>query len=251
MIEVEDLTKDYGAVKAVRNLSLRVPAGELFCFLGPNGAGKTTTIRILTGLLKPTAGRVRIGGLDLAENPVAAKRLIGYIPDMPYLYERLTAEEFARFVGDLYGIGPERVEQEIARSFAAFGLQEQRHTLIKDLSHGMRQRLIYCATFLHEPRVLFVDEPLTGLDPYTIRMLKDLLRRRAREGLTIFLTTHILALAEDIADRIGIILDGRLVALGTLSELLAAHGGRNLEELFLKLTASATREAGAGRLEAL
>lgn len=243
MIEIENLCKDYSGFQAVRDLSLRVPEGEVFCFLGPNGAGKTTTIRILTGLLRPSSGCARIGGIDIVGNPVEAKKLIGYIPDMPYLYERLTGEEFFRFVGDLYGVTRDRADRELESSFARFHLMDQRHVLVKDLSHGMRQRLIYCATLLHNPRVLFVDEPLTGLDPHTIRMLKDLLVTRARAGMTVFLTTHILALAEDIADRIGVILNGRLIALGTLQELLEKHDAPDLESAFLKLTGSAYENA--------
>jgi ABC-2 type transport system ATP-binding protein len=177
-------------------------------------------------------------------DPVGAKRRIGYIPDMPFLYERLTPREFYEFTGDLYGIPRARVRRTMDEAFALFGLDGQRDMLIKDLSHGMRQRVIYCATFLHEPDVLFVDEPLTGLDPFTIRLLKDLLVRKARAGMTVFLTTHILALAEDVADRIGILLCGRLEALGSVSELVAASGGRNLEDAFLAI--AAPRGAGAG-----
>ena len=236
MIEVEHLRKCFGDKVAVDDLSLQVPAGQIYCFLGPNGAGKTTTIKILTGLLRPTAGRARIGGFDVQENPIAAKRLIGYIPDMPFMYERLTASEFIEFMGDLYDVPRERVRAEMESSFDLFGIAEYRNALIKELSHGLRQRLIYCATFLHEPRVLFVDEPLTRLDPHTIRLLKDLLIARARAGLTIFLTTHILALAEDVADRIGIITNGRLVAEGTVDELRRRSGGKNLEDIFLRLT---------------
>jgi ABC-2 type transport system ATP-binding protein len=228
---------------AVEDLSLTVPAGEVFCFLGPNGAGKTTTIKILTGLMRPTSGTARVCGVDVVAHPMEAKKKIGYIPDMPYLYERLTCREFCEFAGDLYGIPRATVSEEIARSFELFDLEEQRDMLVKDLSHGMRQRLIYCATFLHEPAVLFVDEPLTGLDPYTIRLLKELLIRKARAGMTVFLTTHILALAEDIADRIAIILNGRIEAMGTVKELVAASGGRNLEDAFLALTAGRTRRA--------
>jgi len=241
MIEINHLTKDFGRVVAVNDLSLHVPAGEIFCFLGPNGAGKTTTIKMLTGLLRPTSGDARIGGIDIQRNPVEAKKLIGYIPDMPYLYERLTPEDFFIFTGDLYGIPRRRILEERETSFDLFGVNEYRQMLIKDLSHGMRQRLIYAATLLHEPRVLFVDEPLIGLDPYTIRLIKDLLREKARGGMTVFLTTHILALAEDIGDRIGVILEGRLHALGSLSELLQQAGGQNLEEVFLKLTAKEGR----------
>jgi ABC-2 type transport system ATP-binding protein len=239
MIEIKDLVKHYGTKVALDGLTLHVPQGEIFCFLGPNGAGKTTTIKILTGLLRPTSGRASVGGIDVQANPVEAKKLIGYIPDMPFMYERLTASEFLEFMGDLYDVPRQKVCAGRESSFALFGLMEYRNALIKELSHGLRQRLIYCATLLHDPQVLFVDEPLTGLDPYTIRLLKDLLAARARAGMTVFLTTHILALAEDIGDRIGIITNGQLVALGTVRELREKCGGRNLEDVFLKLTGGA------------
>jgi ABC-2 type transport system ATP-binding protein len=236
MIGLDRLSKRYGDVQAVDALSLSIPDGELFCFLGPNGAGKTTTIKMLTGLARPDAGTVTVDGVDLARDPVAAKQRLGYIPDMPYLYDRLTPVEFVRFTGDLYRVPAARVEAAIAGDFARFGLDAYREALVGDLSHGFRQRLIYVATFLHEPRVLCVDEPLVGLDPYTIRMIKDLLRAKTRAGMTIFLTTHILAVAEEIADRIGIIANGRLVALGTRRELVDTARGETLEDVFLRLT---------------
>jgi len=237
MIKLENLTKTYGDVHAVDRLNLHVPRGELFCFLGPNGAGKTTTIKMMTGLARPDEGRITLGGIDIQAEPVAAKRIMGYIPDMPYLYERLTPVEFIHFIGDLYDIPRKRVDQAVEDALSAFGLDTYRNALVGELSHGMRQRLIYVATFLHDPKVMMIDEPLVGLDPYTIRMIKDLLRAKTREGMTIFLTTHILAVAEEIADRIGIIANGRLVALGTLQELVRqAVTERTLEGVFLKLT---------------
>lgn len=242
MIRIEHLTKRFGDVVAVDDLMLSVPEGELFCFLGPNGAGKTTTIKVLTGLLHPTAGEAYVGGIDVQVDPVAARRVTGYIPDMPFLYERLTPAEFYEFTGDLYGVPRETTRERMAEAFTLFGLTDQEGALIKDLSHGMRQRLIYAATFLHDPKVLFIDEPLIGLDPYTIRLIKDLLRAKGEAGMTIFLTTHILALAEDIADRIGIITNGRLLTVGDVPTLLERHEGRNLEEAFLKLTARSTGE---------
>ena len=243
MIEMKNLTKDFGAVHAVRDLTLDIPTGELFCFLGPNGAGKTTTIKMLVGLLRPTSGSIRIAGIDIRQDPVAAKRLIGYIPDMPFLYEQLTAEEFFRFAGDMYNVPKAEVDKRLVSSFTQFALMEQRNVLVKDYSHGMRQRLIYCATFLHDPTVVFIDEPLMGLDPYTIRLIKTMLVAKARAGATIFLTTHILALAQDIADRIGIILDGRLVALGTLQQLAQQSGiTGSLEDVFLSLTGASIDE---------
>ncbi len=224
---------------AVKDLSLAIPRGELFCFLGPNGAGKTTTIKMLCGLLRPATGTIRIGGLDIQRDLAATRPLIGYIPDSPFLYERLTPSEFFEFIGDLYNIPRARVLAERETSFRLFGLVEHAHTLIKDLSHGFRQRVIYAVTFLHEPQVLFVDEPFIGLDPYSIRLIRNLLRQKAREGMTIFFTTHILTLAEHLADRIGIIANGRLVALGTLGELQKQSAGQDqLEDIFLVLTQS-------------
>ncbi len=236
MIVMDALCKRFGTVEAVRHLSLRVPRGEIFCFLGPNGAGKTTTIKMLTGLMRPTEGQIHIGGISVLDAPQEAKRLMGYIPDMPFLYDRMTCEEFFYFTADLYDVGETAAQAELEHLFTTFSLMEQRHMLIRDLSHGMRQRLIYAATFLHDPAVLFVDEPLIGLDPYTIRLIKDLLREKARAGMTVFLTTHILALAEDIGDRIGIIQRGVLGALGTLEDLRRDHGGGRLEDVFLRLT---------------
>lgn len=237
MIDIEQLTKQFGPLTAVDSLSLAIPRGQLFCFLGPNGAGKTTTIKMLCGLLKPTSGRMRIGGIDLRDDPVAIRRMTGYIPDQPYLYERLTVLEYCRFVADLFEVPPTDAQVRIQEYFDLFGLQEYRTALIKDLSHGFRQRVIYAATFLHEPQVLFVDEPFIGLDPYSIRTIRDTLKKKARAGMTIFLTTHILALAEDMADRIGIIVRGRLETCGTLDELSQRHvAGGNLEDVFLKLT---------------
>jgi ABC-2 type transport system ATP-binding protein len=238
MISIQHVSKRFGAVTAVRDLVLEIPSGELFCFLGPNGAGKTTTIKMLTGLLRPDAGEIRIGGMDIRREPVAAKRLMGYIPDMPFLYEKLTPVEFLKFIGDLYNVPRSVLDPAVDESLARFGLNDARSALVGNLSHGMRQRLLYAATFLHDPKVVFIDEPLIGLDPHSIRMIKDMLRAKARAGMTIFLTTHILALAEDIADRIGIISNGSLIALGRMAELRIQTGVVGpLEDVFLKLTA--------------
>jgi ABC-2 type transport system ATP-binding protein len=237
VIELVNVSKNFGAKEAVRNLSLHIPRGELFCFLGPNGAGKTTTIRMLCGLLQPTAGQVRIGGLPMTKDAVDVRRIMGYIPDTPFMYERLTPDEFMELTGDLYGVPRAQVRAEKEKSFQLFGLEEYRNRLIMELSHGLRQRVAYAATFLHDPQVLLVDEPFIGLDPHSIRLIRNLLREKARAGMTILLTTHILALAEDLADRIGIILRGEIIALGTLADLLRenAVGGR-LEDVFLHLT---------------
>lgn len=244
MIEIHNLVRRFGSLTAVNNLSLTIPPGELFCFLGPNGAGKTTTIKVLTGLLRPTSGTAAVAGFDITRQPLEAKERIGYIPDMPYLYDRLTTTEYVEFVGDLYRLPKDFLARELDRLFTLLGLDDYRSALVKDLSHGYRQRLVYAATLIHNPQVLFVDEPLIGLDPRTIRLIKDMLVQRARAGMTIFLTTHILALAEDVADRIGIIRDGRMIALGTLEELRAAHGNATLETIFLRLTAPDGAEAG-------
>jgi ABC-2 type transport system ATP-binding protein len=188
------------------------------------------------GLLRPTAGVVRVNGVDVQADPMSVRQVTGYIPDNPYLYERLTADEFLDFMGDLYRVAEPRAAKK-EKLLALFGLADSRHALIRELSHGMRQRLVYASAFLHEPRVLFVDEPFTGLDPRSIRLIKNLLREKARAGLTVFLTTHILALAEDIADRAGIIRDGEMIAVGTLDELRAqAKKSGRLEDVFLSLT---------------
>lgn len=239
MISIRNLNKRFGNVQAVRDLSLEIPAGELFCFLGPNGAGKTTTIKMMTMLLRPDSGNIRIGGYDVQQQPVAAKRIMGYIPDMPFLYEKLTPVEFLVFVAGLYNVDHPDLPGHIEAQLQQFGLQEARNALIGELSHGMRQRLLYVATFIHNPRVIFIDEPLIGLDPHSIRMIKNVLRAKVKDGTTILLTTHILALAEDLADRIGIISGGRLIALGKLDDLRAQAGDKgNLEDIFLKLTES-------------
>ena len=237
MISINTINKRFGAVHAVKDLSLDIPAGELFCFLGPNGAGKTTTIKMLTGLMRPDSGTIRIGGFDIQHQPVEAKNIMGYSPDMPFLYEKLTPVEFLKFIAGLYTLPSAGMDTHIESGLHQFGMDGMRNALIGDLSHGMRQRLLYIATFLHNPKVIFIDEPLIGLDPHSIRMIKDLLRAKVRDGMTILLTTHILALAEDIADRIGIIFDGRLIALGKMGELRTQSGGQgSLEDIFLKLT---------------
>jgi ABC-2 type transport system ATP-binding protein len=237
MIRLHQLSKRYGSLQAVDALDLEVPAGELFCFLGPNGAGKTSTIKMMTGLVRPDAGSIILDGIDAVAQPVEARRRLGYIPDTPYLYERLTVVEYLEFVGQLYDVPRAALREKADRYLEIFSLQEKRTALIKNLSHGMRQRVIYAATLLHDPRVMLVDEPFVGLDPHSIRLIKDLLRERTRQGMTIFMTTHILAIAEEIADRIGIIDHGKMVACGTMSELRATfRDGQGLEDLFLRLT---------------
>lgn len=244
MIELDKVTKRYGSKLAVDQLSLLVPAGELFAFLGPNGAGKTTTIKMLCGLLFPTAGRVSVGEYDLANDGDAARRLIAYVPDTPFLYEKLTGREFLQFIADMYGLDPITARRHSDEVIELFRLGEFIDDLTERYSHGMRQRTVFASALLHQPKVLIVDEPTVGLDPKSIRLLKDLLRQQANGGTTVFLSTHSLDVAEELADRIGIIDRGRMIGCGTLESLRqqAEHTG-NLEEVFLKLTAEG-QEAG-------
>jgi ABC-2 type transport system ATP-binding protein len=237
VIRTERLRKVFGATTAVDDLTLAVPEGEFFCFLGPNGAGKTTTIKLLTGLLRPSGGHAYIGGFDIVARPVDAKRLLGYIPDQPYLYEKLTVREFMRFVAGLYGLDGAGLNERIEGHLGTFEASGVADDLIADLSHGTRQKIAFAATFLHEPRVVVVDEPWVGLDPRSIRNVKTYLRQRAREGTTVFMSTHTLSIAEEIADRIGIIHNGRLLALGSVGDIkaLASRPG-TLEDVFLELT---------------
>ena len=237
MIRTDRLRKVFGATTAVEDLTLNVGEGEFFCFLGPNGAGKTTTIKLLTGLLRPTGGRALIGGFDIVARPVEAKRLLGYIPDQPFLYEKLTAREFLRFVAGLYGIEGPGIGDRIGEFLDAFEIAAVADQLIAGLSHGTRQKIAFAATFLHRPRVVVVDEPWVGLDPRSTRNVKTYLRERAREGVTMFMSTHTLSIAEEIADRIGIIHNGRLLATGSVREIkaLASRPG-TLEDVFLELT---------------
>ncbi len=242
MIDISSLTKSYSGFRALDALTLHIPDGQLFCFLGPNGAGKTTTIKILTGLVHPDAGTAAIQGMDVQNNATEVKKIIGYIPDTPFLYERLTTSEFFLFYGELYDLPSQQIITERNRLFGIFGLDSHRNALVRNLSHGLRQRLIYATTFLHNPPVLLIDEPFVGLDPYTIKLIKSMLQEHTRKGGTILLTTHILAIAEDIADRIGIIHEGQMVADGTLATLQADHQGANLEDIFLQLTHAGKRE---------
>src|SRR5436189_1909431 len=211
MIELENVTKKYGNKVAVDDLSLRIDAGELFAFLGPNGAGKTTTIKLLCGLLFPTSGRVSVGGFDLQREGDKARQVISYVPDTPFLYEKLTGREFLQFIADMYGMPPDHGRAQIEDMIATFGLSPFVDDLTERYSHGMRQRTVFAAALLHEPAVLIVDEPTVGLDPRSVRLLKDLLRREADRGVTVFLSTHSLDIAEQLAGRIGIVDHGQLI----------------------------------------
>ncbi len=237
MIELFNVTKKFGTKVAVQNLDLRIEPGELFAFLGPNGAGKTTTIKMICGLLFPTAGTVRVGGLDVQTDGLEARKLLSYVPDQPFIYERLTGREFLQFIADMYGLARDHGRQRIETMIDAFDLRDFVDDLAMRYSHGMRQRTVFAAALLHEPRVLVADEPTVGLDPRSIRWLKDLLRAETRRGTTVFLSTHTLDVAEELADRIGIMDHGRLISLGSLTALRkqAAVDGP-LEKLFLALT---------------
>ena len=245
MIELTALTKRYGPFTAVDTLSLSVPRGELFGFLGPNGAGKTTTLRMIAGILRPTAGTVRIGGVDVVTDPTAAKARLGFIPDRPFIYEKLTGIEFLRFVAGLFDQSGPEVEHRGRELLALFDLEEWRDELVESYSHGMRQKLIISSAFVHKPEVIVVDEPMVGLDPKAARILKNLFREYTRRGNTIMMSTHSLEVAEAMCDRIGIIQGGKIRALGTMNELRAeaAMGTEGLESIFLRLTGeNAARE---------
>ena len=238
MISVQDLRKQYGEFTAVDGVSLDVQPGQIHGFLGPNGAGKTTTIRIIAGLLKPTAGRIIVDGHDLADEPEAAKAALGFIPDRPFIYEKLTAGEFLRFHGGLYGMDEAAVETRIGEMLELFELGRWRHELVESFSHGMKQRLVMSAAFLHRPKAVLVDEPMVGLDPRGARLIKDVFRRMSERGVAILMSTHTLEVAEEMCDRISIILKGRIIAQGTVDELRAMAGGADeeLTAVFLKLT---------------
>ncbi|MBC7338294.1 MAG: ABC transporter ATP-binding protein [Firmicutes bacterium] len=238
MIKTDGLCKRYGTLTAVDGLNLEVGPGELFGFLGPNGAGKTTTIRMLTGLLRPTAGRVFIGGYDVQREPVRAKALLGYVPDEPVLYEKLTGREFLTFMADLYRVDGSRRNERIPELLELFGLTERGDDLIQSYSRGMRQKIAVAGALVHEPRVLVLDEPTVGLDPRSARVLKDVLRALTGRGVTVFMSTHVLEIAERMCTRVGIIDRGRLIACGTMEELRAQarEDSATLEDIFLKLT---------------
>lgn len=246
MIELHQVSKRYGTKHAVEELSLTIQQGELFAFLGPNGAGKTTTIKMVCGLLFPTSGTVRVCGYDVVHDGDHARSMLSYVPDQPYLYEKLSGREFLRFISELYGMSRSDADRRIAEMIELFNLQEFVDDLTERYSHGMRQRTVFAAAMVHQPRVLIVDEPTVGLDPKSIRLLKDLLRNEANRGTTIFLSTHSLDVAQELADRIGIVEHGKLIGCGTLATLRkqAAMDG-SLEEIFLKLTDEAAKDNGA------
>ena len=238
MIELIHLAKHFGDLVAVNDLSLSVAKGEFFAVLGPNAAGKTTTIRIVAGLIKPTAGSARVAGFDVQTQPLEARRRLAYVPDFPFLYDKLTPWEFFRFTGQIFQMAEARIQLIADELIARFNLEPYLGKQIEGLSHGTRQRVAIASALLHEPEVFVLDEPMVGLDPHHARVLKDLLKEKSRQGMTIFISTHQLSVAEEMADRIGIIHQGRLIAVGTSDELRRQSGQDGaLEQSFLALTA--------------
>ena len=238
MIAAYDLVKKYGDFTAVDGLTLEARAGEIHGFLGPNGAGKTTTIQMIAGLLKPTAGRIEVNGHDLATDAEAAKASLGFIPDRPFIYEKLTAGEFLRFHGGLYGLNGNGVGHRVTEMLELFELGEWEDELVESFSHGMRQRLVIGAAFLHRPRAVLVDEPMVGLDPRGARLIKAVFRRMAEHGVAILMSTHTLEVAQEMCDRISIIVKGKIIARGTVEQLqqMAGSPDEQLTPVFLKLT---------------
>ena len=236
VLELDHIEKRFGIRTAVADLSLSLPGGEIFGFLGPNGAGKTTTFKMIVGLLKPTSGTVRVLDMDVGEFPVDTKREIGFVPDTPLLYEKLTAMEYLRFVADLHDIPRAESDPKAAELLRLFDLEGVADDLIDTFSHGMKQKTALAGALIHDPRLLILDEPTVGLDPRSARLIKDILRRLTREGVTVILSTHILEIAEQMCDRIGIINRGELIAVGTMDELRSGAVNRSLEDIFLQLT---------------
>jgi ABC-2 type transport system ATP-binding protein len=238
MIELKGLTKRYGNLVAVDNLNLLIPKGEIFGFIGPNGAGKTTTINMIGGILAPTSGTVMICGINMESDPEKAKRKIGFIPERPYLYEKLTGMEFLKFIADLYGVEEDVFLIKSQKKLEMFFLSDWSDDLIESYSHGMKQRLVMAAALVHDPEVIIVDEPMVGLDPLAIKMVKNLFRNLAKQGASIFISTHTLKVAEDICDRIGIIHKGSMIASGTPEDLKRQvnETDADLEQVFIRLT---------------
>ena len=238
MIELEGVTKRFGSFVAVDEIDLEVRRGEIFGFLGPNGAGKTTTLKMITGLLQPTSGRITVAGYDLHTHPEEAKKRLGFIPDRPFLYDKLTADEFLGFMGGLWDLPQQVIRGRMEKLLDLFELTEWRNELIGSFSHGMRQKLIFAGALLHEPEVIVVDEPMVGLDPKSIRLVKDIFRRFCAKGKTVMMSTHNLSIAEETCTRIAIIQQGRIMAQGTVEELraLSRSNQEHLEGIFLNLT---------------
>jgi ABC-2 type transport system ATP-binding protein len=240
MIELDHLVKKFGDLTAVNDVSLTIGRGEFFAMLGPNAAGKTTTIKLLTGLIKPTSGSSRICGFDIQAQPLEARRRLAYVPDFPFLYDKLTAWEFFRFTGQLFQLDAGRIEKNAQELVARFHLKDFADRALEGLSHGTRQRVAIVSALLHDPEVFVIDEPMVGLDPQHARIVKDVLKERSLAGMTVLVSTHQLSIAEEMSDRIGIINDGKLIAVGTRDQLREQSGlAGALEEIFLSLTAEA------------
>jgi ABC-2 type transport system ATP-binding protein len=240
MIELDQLVKKFGDLVAVNAVSLKIAPGEFFALLGPNAAGKTTLMKLLTGLIKPTSGHACICGFDIQAQPLAARQRLAYVPDFPFLYDKLTAWEFFRFTGQLFRIDAARIEKNARELVTRFHLDEFADRPLEGLSHGTRQRIAIVSALLHDPEVFVIDEPMVGLDPQHARIVKDVLKERSRAGMTVLVSTHQLDIAEEMADRIGIIHGGKLIAVGTREELRRQSGASGaLEEIFLSLTAEA------------
>jgi ABC-2 type transport system ATP-binding protein len=236
MLEARGLTRRFGSILAVDGLDLTVEPGQIYGLLGPNGAGKTTSIKIMTGLLRPTSGTVHVGGFDLQADPVACKKLIGYVADEPFLYEKLSPVEFLRFTGELYGVDRATLDGRIERLLRLFDLEERSHTLIEGFSHGMKQKTALAGALVHDPRILFLDEPTVGLDPRGARMLKEILKRLSARGVSIVLSTHILEIAEKLCDHVAIVFKGQVVTSGSVGDLKSTNGEGSLEDVFLEIT---------------
>jgi ABC-2 type transport system ATP-binding protein len=240
MIELDRLVKKFGDLVAVNDVTLQIRRGEFFALLGPNAAGKTTMMKMLTGLIKPTSGRARICGFDVQAQPLEARRRLAYVPDFPFLYDKLTAWEFFRFTGQMFRLNAANIEKNAQELVARFHLEEFAGRALEGLSHGTRQRIAIVSALLHNPEVFVVDEPMVGLDPQHARVVKDVLKERSLAGMTVLVSTHQLDIAEEMADRIGVILGGKLIAVGTREELRRQSGAAGaLEEIFLSLTAAA------------
>lgn len=237
MIDIKQVTRKYGSKTAVDCLDLRIPRGELFACLGHNGAGKTTTIKMMVGLLQPTAGSIDIAGFDVVTQSRESSLRVGYVPDEPYLYDKLSGREFLQFVAEMYGLPQDVASKSIDKQINEFGLVGFVDQLAESYSHGMKQRLVFASALLHNPELLIVDEPMVGLDPRSMRLVKDLLKTRVRNGGTVFMSTHTLAIAEEIADRIGVMSQGKIQFLGTVAQLREQlSSDESLEQLFLTLT---------------
>jgi ABC-2 type transport system ATP-binding protein len=249
MITLIELTKKFGAFTAVDRLNLTVSQGELFGFLGPNGAGKTTTLKMMAGVLKPTGGSVIIDNKDMADNPLECKKVIGFIPDRPFLYEKLTGREVLQFIAGIYGLSQDGLPKRMEQLFELFEIGPWRDDLVESYSHGMKQRLVMTTALIHQPKAIIVDEPMVGLDPRAAKLVKRIFRSLCKKGMTVFMSTHTLQVAEEMCDRIGIIHQGKLIAVGTMKDLREMSGmqAEELEDVYFKLTGA--EEMGEGEIE--